>query len=233
MSRVSSLYRLQEIDLDLDASRARLAEIERALSGHPAVAAARERLLSAETHYRSARVTLQELELENGSLAAKIGDAEQRLYSGRIRNPKELQDLQTEIESLKRRLAANEERQLNALIAAEVAETQAAGSQNDLQTAETEAAHQQSVLSDERSQIEARLRRLEPERAALREALPEFDRQVYDRLRQTKHGRALARLDDGACSACGLEPTPAVRQEARRAAELVRCPGCDRILYVE
>ena len=79
----------------------------------------------------------------------------------------------------------------------------------------------------------ARPRRLEAERETLRVTVGDNDRQVYDRLRQAKHGRAVSRFEDGACAACGLEPTPAVRQEARRGTDLVRCPGCDRILYVE
>ena len=127
MSRVSNLFRLQEIDLEIDAARVRLAEIDQALRGDPAVQAARARLIAAESELRTARVSAQELEFESASLAAKISDAEQRLYSGRIRNPKELQDLQADIASLKRRRAAVEERQLDALIEAEKADTTAVG----------------------------------------------------------------------------------------------------------
>ncbi len=233
MSRVSNLFRLQEIDLEIDAARVRLAEIDQALRGDPAVQAARARLIAAENELRTARVSAQELEFESASLAAKISDAEQRLYSGRIRNPKELQDLQADIASLKRRRAAVEERQLDALIEAEKADTTAAGSQTELTQAETAAARFHSQLNVEQETLVARTRRLEAERETLRVTVGDNDRQVYDRLRQAKHGRAVSRFEDGACAACGLEPTPAVRQEARRGTDLVRCPGCDRILYVE
>jgi hypothetical protein len=233
MSRVSALFRLQETDLELDACRSRLAEIKAALGDDPAVQQARSLLLSAEARHRAARVTLQELELEALSLAEKIREAEQRLYSGSIRNPKELRDLQADVESLKRRLAGIEEQQLNALIESEVAETQAAGTEAELHQAEAGAARTQSALLAERGTLEARLRKLETEREAASAAVPAADQQVYQRLRQTRHGRAVARLEDGACAACGMAPSALMRQEARRGAELVRCAGCDRILYAD
>jgi predicted nucleic acid-binding Zn-ribbon protein len=233
MSRVSALFRLQEIDLELDACRARLGEIKAALGDDPAIQQARSRWLSAETRQRAARVILQELELETLGLAEKIREAEQRLYSGAIRNPKELRDLQAEVESLKRRLAATEEQQLNALIESEVAETVATGTEVELHQVEDTAARAQTALRAERETLEGRLRKLEAEREAASAPVPAADRQVYDRLRQTRHGRAVTRLEDGACAACGIAASALIRQEARRATELVRCAGCDRILYAD
>lgn len=235
MSRASALYRLQELDLELDACRARLADIAAALGDSASVQSARSRLLSAEARQRAARVTLQELEFENQALTEKIREAEQRLYSGAIRNPKELRDLQAEIESLKRRLAASEEQQLNALIASEVAETQAAGTEAELQQVEDVASREHTALTAERVALEGRLAKLEGEREGAGASIPAADRDVYQRLRQSRRGRAVARLDksEGVCSDCGMEPSAIIRQEARRGTDLVRCPGCDRILYVD
>ena len=231
MSRASALFRLQQIDLELDACHNRLAEIKAALGDDPVVQNARARLLTAEARHRAARVALQEFELEGQTLTEKIREVEQRLYGGAVRNPKELRDLQAETESLKRRLASAEEQQLNALIDSETAEAQAAGTEAELRQAEDIAARTQSTLVTERASLEARQRKLEAEREAARAPVPEADRQTYDRLRQTRHGRAITRLDDGACGACGIAPSALIRQEARRGTDLVRCPGCDRILY--
>jgi predicted nucleic acid-binding Zn-ribbon protein len=233
MSRVSALYHVQELDLQLDACRARLAEIAKALESSPAVQAARVRLTTANARLRSARTALNEMELENQSLSEKIKDAERRLYGGGIRNPKELRDLQADVESLKRRLAAGEERQLEALIETETAETQAAGAQGDLQLAEAEAAREHGALMAERETLQGRVEAFSGEREALYPSILAADRGVYERLRATKHGRALSRLEDGTCAACGIAPSAAIRQEARRGSELVRCSGCDRILYAD
>jgi predicted nucleic acid-binding Zn-ribbon protein len=59
------------------------------------------------------------------------------------------------------------------------------------------------------------------------------DQQLYQRLRQSKRQHPVARLEEGNCAACGEETSSAHIQEARRGATLIRCTGCERILYVE
>lgn len=233
MSRASSLFRLQETDLALDAGRARLAEIAQALAGNPALQVAQARAQQAEAQLHKARATLTDAELDQQALADKIAVDEARLYAGRIRNPKELQDLQAEVESLKRRRAAAEERQLEALLEYEEAEAQLKAARAQLSAAEAEARHASVNLTAERERLTARQADLQAEREALLTTITAADRAQYDKLRQAKKGRALARLEDGVCTACGIEPTAADRQLARRGTELVLCAGCGRILYAE
>ncbi len=233
MSRASSLFRLQEADLELDAGRARLAEIAQALAGNPAVQAAQARARQAEAHLHQAKANLTDAELDHQTLADKIAVDEARLYSGRIRSPKELQDLQAEVESLRRRRAAAEERQLEALLAYEEAEAQLKAAHDQLRATEAEAKRANAALTAEWDRLIARETNLKAERESLLTVIPAADRAWYDKLRQAKKGRALARLEDGVCTACGMEPTAADRQNARRGAELVPCTGCGRILYAE
>lgn len=233
MSRASSLFRLQETDLELDAGRARLAEIAQALAGNPAVQAAQARARQAEAQLHKAKAALTDAELDQQTLADKIAADEARLYGGRIRNPKELQDLQAEVESLKRRRAAAEERQLLALLEYEEAEAQLKAARDHLSEAEAEARRTSAALTAEWDRLTAREADLQAERESLLTLITPADRAQYDKLRQAKKGRALARLEDGVCAACGMEPTAADRQLARRGAELVLCAGCGRILYAE
>ncbi|MDW8326833.1 MAG: hypothetical protein RMK99_09730 [Anaerolineales bacterium] len=233
MSRASSLFRLQETDLELDAGRARLAEIAQALAGNSAVQAAQARVRQAEDRLHKARAALTDAELAQQTLADKITADEARLYGGRIRNPKELQDLQAEVESLKRRRAAAEEHQLEALLEYEEAEAQLKAAREELSNAEAEAKRTNAALTAEWDRLTAREADLQAERESLLKLISPADRAQYERLRQTKKGRALARLEDGVCAACGIEPTAADRQLARRGAELVLCAGCGRILYAE
>jgi predicted nucleic acid-binding Zn-ribbon protein len=233
MSRASSLYRLQEADLELDAGRARLAEIAQALAGNPIVQAAQARVQQAETHLHKAKATLTDAELDQKTIADKIVVDEARLYGGRIRNPKELQDLQAEVESLKRRRAVAEERQLEALLEFEEAESQLKAARNHLRDAEAEAKRANAALTVEWDRLTAREANLKAERESLLITIAAADRAQYEKLRQAKKGRALARLADDVCTACGIEPTAADRQIIRRGAELMPCTGCGRILYAE
>src|SRR5512137_1036336 len=133
MSRISALFRLQEIDLELDAHRARLQSIEQAFGDNPAVNAARLRASAAREKVNSARAQARSTDLDLQAVNEKISDAEKRLYSGLIANPKELRDLEQDLASLRRRGAAVEEQVLEAMIAAESAEGEMAVVETKLQ----------------------------------------------------------------------------------------------------
>jgi len=233
MSRASQLFRLQEIDLELDRHRARLETIAEALQGSPTVQAAYRRMDEADGQLAAARVDARSFEYDNQALSEKIAEVEKRLYSGAVTHPKELQDLQKDIESLKHRRATLEEKQLEALIQAEAAEAQKLAAQTDLQRAEAEAAKMNSHLLDEQTGWLARVNQLEGEREAIYAGIPADDRETYERLRRSKNGRPVSRLEDGVCTACGVAPSSARSQTARQATELIRCGNCDRILYAE
>jgi uncharacterized protein len=231
MSRMSVLFRLQEIDLELDIHRARLQDIELALGDSPAVNVARQQAAAAREQFNAARVQARSLELEVQTLNAKIAETEKRLYSGTITNPKELRDLEQDLASLRRRGQGIEEQELEAMIAAESAEGQMVAAETQLQQAEAAALQTQGTLLEERQHLQARAAQLGGEREAMHSGILAEDHQLYLRLRQTKHGRALARVAEGSCSACGEEVSSSQLQETRRGATLVRCGCCERILY--
>src|SRR3989338_4393529 len=102
MSRATPLLRLQTIDSELDTLRARVREIETALGDSPAVQAAQRDMVEVQTRFEAARISERDLEHEEQWLAARRVDVEKRLYGGLVQNPKELQDLQKDLEMLKR-----------------------------------------------------------------------------------------------------------------------------------
>src|SRR4051812_45141137 len=101
MTSPADLYGLQEVDLRHDARRALIADIESRLVETPEVIDAREEAAAAEAQADRLRKDQRELEARLQALDAKIGPLETKLYSGEVRNPKELSDLQKEFESLK------------------------------------------------------------------------------------------------------------------------------------
>jgi predicted nucleic acid-binding Zn-ribbon protein len=233
MSRASSLFRLQEIDLELDAGHARLAAIDQALSNDPEVQSAKQAALKAHDQFNATRVRARAIEVDVQALSEKIADAEQRLYSGAISNPKELRDLEQDLASLRRRRSEVEEKELDAMIAAETAEGEAATCQTRLQQAEQASLRAQGALTEERTRLQARVSQITGEREAISDPLPNDDRLVYQRLWQTKNHRPVAKVADSSCLACGEEVSSARVQEIRRGTALVRCSGCERILYAE
>lgn len=233
MSRSSSLLLLQGVDLEMDGYKARLAAIAAALGEDPAIQAAHRGLLTAQTDLHVARVAVQNLEYENQALSEKISEISDRTYGGGVTQPKVLQDLQRDLESLNRRRAGLEEQQFEALIAAEAAETRHEGLQVELKKLEAEVARQHGSLHEERLKLQASLERLEVSREAVLSSVPSADQELYDRLRVSKKGRAVSRMEDGSCGACGVAPSSSRLQSARQGNELTLCGNCGRILAAD
>jgi predicted nucleic acid-binding Zn-ribbon protein len=231
MSAALGLYRLQQVDSQIDQIHARQRTIQETLQNDSAIRAAAERFAAADSGYQSARRDLKNSEAEFEKQRLKIEQAEASLYGGRVHNPKELQDLQNDVASLKRHLAALETRELEAMMAFETAETeyQAAKAEHEKTRANVSAQH--SDLLKESETLQKEIERLASERKAVMSDLPQPSLQTYDQLRERKRGLAVAAISDSACAACGATLTPAQQQNARSNSNLFNCPTCGRILY--
>lgn len=233
MSRSSTLLQLQAVDLEMDGVKARIDAITAALGEDPAVRAAQKRLLEAQSAQHAAKVAAQRLEYDTQTLSEKISEISDRAYGGSVTQPKVLQDLQKDLDSLSRRRASLEEQQFEALLAAEAAEAQTQYLQHELQRLEAEVAKQHAALVEERTKLNTSLARLAVSReAALSSVLP-ADQALYDRLRVSKKGRAVTRLEEGSCSSCGVAPSSSRIQSARQGNEVILCGNCGRILAAD
>jgi uncharacterized protein len=231
MNQSSQLYQVQKIDTALDQTNARLAEITRIIESDKTVQTAQESVTSATYNLHLARRSLTTIEDAVKTIHIKIQTSEASLYGGKIRNPKELQDLQVETTSLKRRLAALEDEQLEAMLEVESAETELSRANKSLNVVKATFSSQQASLLGEQSQLSKIVERFQAERnATVQSILPE-NIDLYERLRKQKRGLAVVLIDDGACSGCGSSIRPAERQLARSPSQMLPCSSCGRILY--
>ncbi len=231
MSQPFKLFRLQQVDSQLDHARARLSEIEVILGDHVVLRQAQDRARDAEAALSEARKSLHYAEQDVQAQRIKMEQAEASLYGGKIRNPKELQDLQKEVASLKRYIILLEDRQLENMLAAEEAETVFKNASLDVETVQAQAAEQQAGLNEEQKMLLNRCQGLEADRQALAGSVEVDDIRLYEQLRQQRRGIAVAKVADNACSACGSILTPGHVQAAYSPTQISRCAFCGRILY--
>jgi predicted nucleic acid-binding Zn-ribbon protein len=231
MSQTLNLYRLQQIDSQLDQAQARLRAIHEILEDDAELRLANEQIEAAQARCRSVQHTLKQAEEEVESQHIKIEQNESSLYGGTVHNPKELQDLQNDVAALKRHLATLEDRQLESMLASDEAETQRQAAEADLLVAQAHWAEQNKSLGEEQATLQSNVERLSTERAAIAEAIPRSDLDLYDRLRQQRRGLAVAAIRDHSCEACGSMLTAAQVQSAHSSAQIALCPSCGRILY--
>jgi hypothetical protein len=232
MSRTQLLYDLQQVDLEIETVARRLKKIAAQLGESPELRQARKAVADAEARLSKSRAQMHNLELEVNGLLQKIEANEERLYSGRVGNPKELANLQDEVASLKRWRAKKEEDLLEAMLATEEAEASLAEAQSIMAQVSENWRAAQGDLGDEQARLEARLQELREQRANLTAAAGPEDVAAYERLRRSKGGRAVAAVVNGICQGCRMNPPSSQVQHARQGIDLVFCNNCGRILHV-
>lgn len=231
MSITLNLYRLQQIDTRLDQVNSRLATIQAALENDAELKAARLRQQKAEAAVNDSERTLKQAENEAVSQRIKLEQAEASLYGGNIRNPKELQDLQNDVASLKRHLATLEDRQLEAMLALEDVRAALDSAKKEYLVTQGQVISKNASLNTEQNDLQKEAETLSAQRLAV---LPVIDAQSlthYDALRQQRRGLAVATISEDACDACGASLTRGHAQSVRFSQQIVNCPSCGRILF--
>lgn len=230
MRPVLLLGKLNEIDLAIDGIRARMSEIAEALKEPPALAAARAAAAAAEAALADGRRAQAECEFAQQHVVARLTQAEGRLYGGRVRNPKELEDAEKDVAQLRRQAAAAEDALLEALIAVDAATEAHVAAQADLTQRSEAWAETQTARRAEQAQLAERLSAERARQAATRRAVPPHILQTYDSLRPRRGGRAVARLDGDTCAVCLVAVPPLKAEAAREGDALVYCENCGRLL---
>jgi len=231
MSEPFKLYLLQLVDSLLDKTRIRLKEINVSLKGSGEVKHAEAVLEDANENMRTAEKALQRAEQGVQDQQMRIEQNQNKLYSGKVTNPKELQDLQHESEAFKRNLDKLEDLQLEKMVVFDEMEMIQTGAQDTLKSIVEQTATQKSELTEERIELVGDMERLDGEREAAMAGIPADDLKLYDLLRQNKAGVAVAKVNDKSCSACGSGLSQALAQAARSPNNISRCETCGRILY--
>ena len=157
---------------------------------------------------------------------------QQRLDSGSVTNPKDLERLQHELVSLDRRIAELEDTELDVMEQLENAQTGLAEARSALEELDARAAQ----LTEARDKRVAALREegagLVRERAQAVAGLPEDLLGLYEKLRAQKGGVGAALLRARRCGGCSLDLNSGDLAGIAKQSpdEVVRCEECGRIL---
>lgn len=231
MSASLGLYRLQQVDRQIDHARAQLDEIRQTLENDAELREALSLVETSQTQDRRVQSEMRNAEAEVESQKIKIEQVEASLYGGSVKNPKELQDLQKDVASLKKHLATLEERQLEAMLKAETAESELRIAKTALEGIQARLGSEHGKLVEKQATLIKQLERLAEEREAALAPIESNLLEIYEILRQQKRGVAVAEINDNACASCGTTLNASIQQNARSQNQLVNCSSCGRILF--
>ena len=231
MSPVRELYELQQLEQETQQCRLALAGVEARLADTQALDAARAAVEQARQRLNNIRTKQRSLELEIGELEARLRSAEQRLYSGATTSPKELMGLQGDIRNHQKKKKDAEDQVLELMLQSDEAQEGVAAAQGALEAAARRRQGEEAELLEEKDRVTRDLAKCEEQHHELASGLPPQELAVYENLKRNK-GAAVARVERGICSGCGLSLPSQEFQRARMASQLVRCGSCSRLLYV-
>jgi uncharacterized protein len=230
MTQAEALFHLQEFDLQLIQAQKRLSEITTALADNKIVLEAQTQVETAQKTLTPLQTRARNLELEIQSTSEKIRLTDQQLYSGKVRNPKELQEMQQEIQSLKNRTRELEDVLLETMLNVENAETTLSEKQADLQQLTGQAENDHQHLINEQKKLNSDIKLLQQKREGVLPPITPDSLKIYNSLRPRKNNQPIALLVNGSCSVCRVEQDMAVISEVRKGQKLIPCASCGRLL---
>jgi predicted nucleic acid-binding Zn-ribbon protein len=229
------LLDLQALDSALDrlAHRRRtlpeIAEIDRL---EKLVDALRDGTVRAQTEVSDLARQQKKFDEEIDQVRTRRARDEDRLASGAITVPKQLEELQHEVATLTRRQADLEDQELEVM---EVAETaQAALDALTGQRDELLAARDAAAVARDKvfAEIDAEIARTTSERVELAATLPEDLLKLYEKLRADHGGVGAGPIERGRCGGCRLDLMNNEKSDIRAAPadEVLRHDECGRIM---
>jgi predicted nucleic acid-binding Zn-ribbon protein len=230
---LSDLLDLQEVDLEIDRlldRRAGLPELETYRSLHEQRVAAEKELAELESRLRTLELELDKAEGELDIVEEKHREAETRLYAGGM-SARETEHKRLEVRSLKGQIEALEERVLGLLDEKEQLDAQVGEARRRVAELLEQEREVEAAIAEEWRRIDAEVARREERKAEIVRQIPEDLLALYERLRRSKEGVAVGRLEDGQCGGCHLHLSRAEQLEAAES-DPPRCVHCRRILVI-
>lgn len=232
MSQVTEVRTLQEIDDEVATISAALDDVERRLRGSAELDEARRVFAASQGELQDAQRVQRKLDGDIAGLNAKIQPEEKRLYDGSVRNPKELTNIQHEVELLKEQRSKLEDELLDVMSRLEIAEREFGDAEKRLIQREALWEKEQGELKHEAKKLGDLLTRAEAKREAQKPKVNPRVLSIYEEVRKRRGGVAVAHVQGGNCGGCRVQIPEAVRRRAFSVDQVAQCPNCERILYV-
>ncbi len=231
MIQISHLYQLQKTDSELDRAKSRLTAIIEALSNDTRMRVLQEKIEKIDREYHQVQNNYQDLEERINQKKIKKELSSSALYSGKVTSPKELKSLEDEIASLNKQTTQLEDQLLEVMGQLEQLTNEKETMKLAKDDLEARIIVENAQLAGEKSQLDSLVLRLESERQVIVSQIPEELLSIYQALRLSKKGVAVALVEDESCLVCGAQLAPAEWQSVRSKSQVIYCRGCGRILY--
>jgi hypothetical protein len=154
-----------------------------------------------------------------------------RAKLGQVKNPRELNAIQREIDATRRMSSARSEEIEKIKGGVAEAEARIAALSNSFESFQAQAAAEKERLLAQQHKLESRLGKLRSGRSDLTQQIDRELLRTYDRIRGRVGGIAFVAAVEGQCAACKMHVPHQVYVALRKGQEVLTCESCGRLLY--
>lgn len=229
--QLAALYALQKLDSGMDALKRKFAALDKGAAEKVAQDAANAAFKELDHALHGVSGMLKATELERTAVEEKRASEDTKLYSGSVRNPKELTAMQAEVEMLIKQRERLDEQIDQLKEDAETAKQHQMVAKKALSVAKAAYKAKFAAAQVAAGEMSAIAQKLTAYRIQAIEKIPAPLLKEYDRLRAANQGIGIAAVVDGnTCDGCRMGLPSQIVTRVRLGKDIETCLNCGRML---
>jgi uncharacterized protein len=230
MSIVKRIFELQQIDAALLSTHQQLDDIKKHIEHNDVFEQARETFETTRQMLTDLEKQYKELDADADELRKSISGIDDKLYGGKVKNPKELVGYEQEAGLLKAKLRKMDDSLLEMMERIESGKGNVGKLKQALHDAEAAWNKEKVVLQQKAGEITAQLNELETKRKDILSEVDGGSLSLYEGIKG-RRAQAVVRVEQGRCMGCRVSLSMSELQRVR-GSSIVQCSNCGRILYL-
>jgi len=230
MSSSKRIFELQQVDLSIQSKSKELDEINLHLNHDEAYELAKANHDTARDAQKEREKLYKDLDAEAENIRAAMQQINDKLYGGKIKNPKELVGYEQEAAMFRGNLSKKDDVLLELMEKTDAAKVEIRKLQEVYKTAESDWQSRKVTLMVQADQLKDELAGLEKKRQVILTEVDKATLTAYENIKSRK-GQAVVRIEQGRCLGCRVSLSISELQRAK-GMSIVTCSNCGRILYL-
>lgn len=230
MSMVKRLFELQQVEASMLSARRQLDEIRQKIEHNDTFEQARSTFETARQLLADLEKQYKDLDAEAEELRKNIKELENKLYGGKIKNPKELMGYEQEAGLLRNRLSKMDDSLLDMMERIESGKDRTARLKQVFDEARRVWEEEKAALQQKADEVNGQMVGLDAKRKEILKEIDGATLSLYEGIK-SRRGQAVVRVEQGRCMGCRCFLSVSELQRVR-GNSIVQCSNCGRILYL-
>jgi predicted nucleic acid-binding Zn-ribbon protein len=225
------LYQVQQLDTETARRQQALAELDTGAELEQEMAALSAELADLRLRQEAAEKENLDRELELRTLQEKRQRFSGQLYSGKVGNPRQLADLQGEVEMLGREIKKVEDCMLELMETMESKRAEIASREERLRELDGRLAAARASYEETGSRLRGELSDLQASRAEAARQVSPVVLKRYEQIRARARNVGMVKVTGGGCPGCHIALPSETLKHVKAGRSGLTCESCGRLLF--